>query len=626
VDTQFDYFDLAIQFSQNGPGLSDDTADFFVNGQLVGDDITRDRLLPGGRSVFWGAVSSAGICDVHFERVAFYSNIPETDEPEVITGTKFDDADGDDRRGSDESGLPGWTIYLDQNSNGQLDVDLPGTKVFQDGVDGYANTVDATVADDGSAGDDVIVSVGGGELIQHGLLRFDNIIGTAVHQVPPGARIANATLSLFVTDEMTSGTAKLHRLLQPWNEANTWANWGDGVSADGIEAAFGPDATLNDPIAFGGLDIDVTTSLQAWADGAENHGWVFLPAPGSDAWNFRSAQEPVVGLRPRIEVEYVASEPSTVTDESGHYEFTGLTPGTYRVAEVAQPEWQQTYPGGDGTHLVEVRPGVTSIADFGNRNRPPVVEEVTVHTTAIDYSIPTGAEQFDALPWSTIRRVGIRFSEEVDVGLHDFAFSGLKEIAHQVTQFAYDPGTFTATWTLGLPLFTDQFAVRIRDSVVDLAGTALDGEWDDGDSTVSGDGEPGGDFVFHFNVFVGDATRDGRCNADDIRAVRENLGSRFDDPGYTIFRDLNGDRALSAGDMTPLRRGLSAGAFDPTVNLRSVLLSYTALSPQRHPARQRTAPTIDLLGELSNDGDDMRGTVRWLRRQTQLHQDESRRA
>ena len=40
-----------------------------------------------------------------------------------------------------------------------------------------------------------------------------------------------------------------------------------------------------------------------------------------------------------------AGETSTTTDANGDYQFTGLTPGSYTVAEVLQSGWQQTSPG-----------------------------------------------------------------------------------------------------------------------------------------------------------------------------------------------------------------------------------------------------------------------------------------
>jgi hypothetical protein len=41
-------------------------------------------------------------------------------------------------------------------------------------------------------------------------------------------------------------------------------------------------------------------------------------------------------------------ERSVVTDENGDYVFTNMRPGTYTIAEKAQPGWQQTSPGEDG--------------------------------------------------------------------------------------------------------------------------------------------------------------------------------------------------------------------------------------------------------------------------------------
>jgi len=38
-----------------------------------------------------------------------------------ISGTKWDDLNGDGVRNENEPGLAGWTIYLDDNQNGQLD-------------------------------------------------------------------------------------------------------------------------------------------------------------------------------------------------------------------------------------------------------------------------------------------------------------------------------------------------------------------------------------------------------------------------------------------------------------------------------------------------------------------------
>ena len=50
-------------------------------------------------------------------------------------------------------------------------------------------------------------------------------------------------------------------------------------------------------------------------------------------------------------------EPETVTNRNGDYSFTDIAADTYTVAEVMQGNWEQSYPGGDGTHTARRHPG-----------------------------------------------------------------------------------------------------------------------------------------------------------------------------------------------------------------------------------------------------------------------------
>jgi subtilisin-like proprotein convertase family protein len=60
-------------------------------------------------------------------------------------------------------------------------------------------------------------------------------------------------------------------------------------------------------------------------------------------------------------------EPSATTDEDGNYQFENLPPGTYEAFEVQQPGWTQSFPGGDGAHIVTVTADSTTDGiDFGN--------------------------------------------------------------------------------------------------------------------------------------------------------------------------------------------------------------------------------------------------------------------
>src|SRR5262249_12772048 len=65
-----------------------------------------------------------------------------------------------------------------------------------------------------------------------------------------------------------------------------------------------------------------------------------------------------------------ASEPSSATDPFGHYSFSNLVPGTYTVAEVTQPGWQQTAPPTRTYSATVVSGRVTDNLDFGNRQVP----------------------------------------------------------------------------------------------------------------------------------------------------------------------------------------------------------------------------------------------------------------
>jgi hypothetical protein len=65
-------------------------------------------------------------------------------------------------------------------------------------------------------------------------------------------------------------------------------------------------------------------------------------------------------------------EPSQLTDATGGFEFTGLAVGSYTVAEEMQAGWQQTWPGGAGTHTINIQSGGVQplCVMFGNTERP----------------------------------------------------------------------------------------------------------------------------------------------------------------------------------------------------------------------------------------------------------------
>lgn len=138
------------------------------------------------------------------------------------------------------------------------------------------------------------------------LLKFGNLFGSGPGQIPLGATIISASLTLEVTDGSASG-GSINRMLVGWNSTSTWNSLGSGVQINGIEAT-STDAINVGSIAKGSHTFNVTESLTAWNNSAStsagqnaaNFGWVFKPT-NIDSWDFNSAQGAV---KPVLSITY----------------------------------------------------------------------------------------------------------------------------------------------------------------------------------------------------------------------------------------------------------------------------------------------------------------------------------
>ncbi len=128
----------------------------------------------------------------------------------------------------------------------------------------------------------------------HSLLRFEGLIGSGVGQVPPGSIVHSAVLSYETTN--TGDAAELRPLLGPWSEQETWTSF-QGLSYGGSIALA--------PGGSGRQSIDVTSSVQSYANGSPNHGWVLFGV-GSDGVELHSRESGATGSRPRLEVSFTA--------------------------------------------------------------------------------------------------------------------------------------------------------------------------------------------------------------------------------------------------------------------------------------------------------------------------------
>lgn len=179
---------------------------------------------------------------------------------------------------------------------------------FQQGVNKYAGTVDTeiwalatTTILDANPNASSDANNDGGE--SQVLMRFDEIIGRDGKQVPPGATVHSARLLVSAFDQ--GDTVNLHRMLVPFEQSATWNSVVSGVSADGLEASRHKDSFTFGKIAANSSEIvfDVTDTVQAWVNGEDNHGWVFINT-GGNGWDFYASEFDNPAQRPKLVVEF----------------------------------------------------------------------------------------------------------------------------------------------------------------------------------------------------------------------------------------------------------------------------------------------------------------------------------
>lgn len=142
------------------------------------------------------------------------------------------------------------------------------------------------------------------------LVRFENLFGPDVSQIPVGATLQSATLQLQVTNPGNS--MNLHRMVPNWAATDTWDTLVGGVQNNGVEAVAAADVSTG-AVATGLLSIDVLASLQAWqSDPNANRGWVLLPT-GSDGVDFDSSEG---ATKPKLLVKFLppSNTPPTISD------------------------------------------------------------------------------------------------------------------------------------------------------------------------------------------------------------------------------------------------------------------------------------------------------------------------
>src|SRR5262245_41090933 len=179
---------------------------------------------------------------------------------------------------------------------------------FQEGVNGYAGTTDVEIwavspntCLEGNINASSDADNDGGE--SQILMRFDDIIGDESVRIPPRSTIHSATLVVSAFDE--GNTVHLHRMLVPWKWTAKWKSMVGGVTADGLEASNKKDSFTFGKISAStsAIPFEVTDTVQAWANGEANHGWVFINT-GGNGWDFYTSEFDDVKQRPKLVVEF----------------------------------------------------------------------------------------------------------------------------------------------------------------------------------------------------------------------------------------------------------------------------------------------------------------------------------
>lgn len=169
------------------------------------------------------------------------------------------------------------------------------------------------------------------------------------------------------------------------------------------------------------------------------------------------------------------------------------------------------------------------------------------------YGIPVGTgNQLADLPWTNINQIKIKFNRDVLVDQADLAVTGVNTTQYFSSSFSYDQSTFVATWSFSASFGKDRLLLGLNanglDPVVDQSGNRLDGEWNNGSSTTSGNGVAGGDFLFALNVLPGDLNQSGQVLSNDTLLAQSAQFKYAGDPGYSALYDVNGSGSILSND------------------------------------------------------------------------------
>lgn len=314
----------------------------------------------------------------------------------TIRGVKWNDKDVDGVQDPNESGLPGWKIYLDKNNNGSFD--RTTTQFDSENVPlaiPDEETITSTIEIENFTGKiaDVNIALN----IKH---TWDKDLD--VYLISP----SGTKVELF-TDVGEDGNNFTDTILD--DQAETPINEGSPP----FKGSFQPEGIL---AAFNNENPNGTWTLEITDDAKGDKGTL-------KNWSL------ILGI----------DEPYAETDANGEYALNGIEPGTYTIAEVPQEGWEQTFPSGDGTHTVEViADEILENINFGNRST-----EVGLIKGRKWEDLDGDGEQ--SLDEPGLEGWTIYLDQNPNDQLDDSGLSTVTDANGDYTFFDLSPGTYTVT-------------------------------------------------------------------------------------------------------------------------------------------------------------------------------------
>jgi hypothetical protein len=420
------------------------------------------------------------------------------------------------------------------------------------------------------------------------------------------------------------------------NNGTTWTNLFTNPGSEIADSAW-QHLTYNlDSVANGQSTVYIRWGYQVGASGAYAYsGWNIDDVTVTGIDNVA----PLISLTSPANGAFVASTTPTISGVAGHTsgDSTTVTVNIYAgssasgspittfttTANASTGAYSAPVPAGtplgQGTYTVQTTQsdlagniGLSAADTFTVDTVAPTITQVYVRGSAwtpaflnflatagqgsatLGYRIPTGsALQMHTLPWANINQISVVFSEGIAVVSPDLTITGTNVPSYNIAggTFNYsDSPSHVATWTLPASIGTDGLLLKLVANggtpMKDEAGNLLDGEWNNGVSTVSGNGSPGGDFTFQVKVLPADANGDNVVSFADFVALSNHYGQA--NAGGS-GGDLNGDGTTSFADFVILSNHYGAAAVAPPA---------PAAPPPPSPVVSRHAPAY-LAGSIA---------------------------